>query len=366
MRTKHPKSKLVDQIKSTSKKEAEKVSEPVDADNLSLVSTGSTLFNLACSDKLHGGFGMGKMVNLIGDSSSGKTFIALTVLAELTMSDEFSNHTLIYDDVEAACEFDIEKLFGKNTSERISSPAIDEDDEELSSETVEDFQGYIHELLDKENKFVYVLDSLDALDSEDDKKKVKQQMEDRKKGKETTGTYGMAKPKKIGEILRQICRRLKKTDSLLIIVSQTRDNINPMSFEKKTRSGGRALKFYATHEIWTAVAKKLKKKERVIGIECKAKITKNKITGKVRTVEFPIFYDYGIDDIGSMIDFLLVEGTWSKAGKKINSPMGLMTRESLIKKIEDKNLEDKLKKAVAKTWNQIEDGLKLNRKGKYK
>ena len=355
---------IVEQVKATSKKKIEAEETPK-----GLIPLGSSLFNLACSDSTEGGFSIGKMVNLIGDSSSGKSFIALSIFGEMGISEEFDDYRFIYDDVEAACEFDIVKLFGQKTLDRLEPPGeLDEEGEPIYSDTIEAFETNITDILTEGKPFIYVLDSFDALDAEADQKKAAEEHDARKKGKEVKGSYGMAKPKKIGEILRRICRKLKKTKSLLIIVSQTRDDINPMTFTKKTRSGGRALKFYATHEIWTAVAKKLTKKERMVGMVCKAKISKNKLTGKHREVEFPIYYEYGIDDIGSCIDFLVKEGKWGKSGTKIktdNNALGTATREKLIKMIEDKGLEPKLRKSVGKLWHEIEDGIKLNRKKKY-
>lgn len=346
-RTKFYKKKLTEQIRKVSK---QPVASKPDTKSDSLISTGSTLLNLACSDKLHGAFLPGKMVNLIGDSSSGKTLIALSVFAEMARQKQFNDYRFIYDDVEAACEFDIEKLFNKSTATRIETP-----DDNESSNTIESFQANIFDALNNKRPFVYVLDSLDALDAEDDQKKAQENIKARHEDKEIKGSYGMAKPKMMSSILRQVVRNLKKTKSLLIIISQTRDNINPMSFTKKTRSGGRALQFYASHEIWLAVAKKLKKKDNVIGIVCRAKVTKNKLTGKVREVEFPLLTGYGIDDVDSCIDYLVKEGQWQKGKQKAK----------MIDQIEKEDSEEKLYKLVSKVWHKVEESIKPKRKRKY-
>ena len=83
------------------------------------VPTGSALLNLALSDRANGGFLTGKIVNVIGDSSSGKTFLCLTTLAETAHNPAFDDCLLVYDDAEAASEFNIEKLFGSKTVRRI-------------------------------------------------------------------------------------------------------------------------------------------------------------------------------------------------------------------------------------------------------
>ena len=336
-------------------------------DNIIFIPTPSTLLNCSCTDSYNKGLKGGTIVNIIGDSSSGKSILALSILAEMNKYSKFDNYRFIYDDVENANSFDMEYLFGSETADRIEPPAVNEDDEDLPSDTIEDFHCNISDVIDKEIPFVYILDSFDALDSEQDQDKIKEMKKAKKENKKAKGSYGMSKPKKASEILRNIKSGLSSTDSILIVISQTRDNIDPTSFEKKTRSGGKALKFYCTHEIWLAMAGKIKSKDRVIGNKVKAKITKNKITGKVREVSFPIFYDYGVDDIRSCIEFMEKETFWKKKKLTIQAKELKIegTQSKLIKQIENKNLENKLSKIVGKRWLEIEESLKLNRKSKY-
>lgn len=345
------------------------------------VSSGSTLLNLALTDHPNCGWQKGKMANVIGDSSSGKTFLTLTSFAEATQDDNFDDFRLIMDDAEHANEFNLEHLFGSAVAERIEPPALSKDGSDCASELIEDFHANIRNALKQKKPFLYILDSMDALDSEADQKKIEELHTAREKAKNAddgakpskspAGSYGMAKAKKNSEILRDITGKLEKSDSILLIISQTRDNIDPMSFSTKTRSGGKALKFYATHELWTANGGAIKSKDRIIGVVCKVKVSKNKITGKVREIEFPIYYSYGIDDVSSCIDFLVKEKWWDKAdgGQKINpkGDLGLesATKAKLISLIEEKGLEDKLRQVVWDCWKDIEDSLKLQRKPRY-
>jgi RecA/RadA recombinase len=350
------------------------------------VSTGSTLLNLALTDHPDCGWQKGKMVNIIGDSASGKTFLVLTTFAEAAIDPKFNNFRLIMDDAEAANEFNIKHLFGDKVAKRIEAPAKLKG-EDLHSELIEDFHANLRNAIKDKDPFIYILDSMDALDSEADQKKIEEFMkvhekkrdalentkdgEDAKVVKDIAGTYGMAKAKKNSDILRDCCGKLEKSDSILLIISQTRDNINPMSFEKKTRSGGKALKFYASHEIWTASAGKIKAKDRVIGVNCVIKVTKNKITGKVREVTIPIYYSYGLDNISSCIDFLLDESHWAGGGKVAINTQGdfeldkPVSRNKLIELIEEDNLEKELSQIVAKVWKKVEDSLVLKRRSKY-
>lgn len=333
--------------------------------------TGSTQLNLAMTDKVNGGYHLGKMVNLIGDSSSGKTFLAFTAFAEANRLKYFANHRFIKDDPEAADEFDIPKLFGQKTADRIEAPMQDKDGNDVHSSTIEDFLYHVKKALQDERPFIYVLDSLDALTSEADEKKIEAEMKAHEKGTKTAGSYGMEKAKLIGRILRTIVRELKKTNSILIIISQTRDNIDPMVMTKKTRSGGKALKFFATHEIWLANAGKVNKNVKgtnfKLGNNVLAKVTKNKITGKHRQAQFVIYYDYGVDDIASCIDFMVDNNFWTKKKLTISIPELELegTREKLIRSIEEKGLARKVSKLVEEAWLEMEEKVKLNRKAKY-
>lgn len=331
-----------------------------------LVPSGSVMLNLACSNTWRGAFEVGRMSNLIGDSSSGKTYLALEMLAQCANNPRFEDYSLIYDDVEHALSMDIENLFGKRLANRIEGPEGPLETTE-PSRTIEDWHFNVKNALEN-GPCIYVLDSFDALTCEADIDKIEEMRKAREAGREVAGSYNMAKPKKASQILQDIVSEIEQSKSFLLIISQTRDNITPGSFEKKTRSGGRALKFYAQHEIWLAVTGKLRKtingKQRVVGNEIKVKVSKNKLTGTFREVGFDFRHGYGCDDINSSLDFLMQEGVISK-GKKLvwNDIEG--SQDKLVQIIEDRGLETQLFKDVQATWLEIEEKLKPNRKSKY-
>lgn len=359
-RTKRTKTPLPQQVAAAAKKTVEKrVRQQVDPERL--VPCGSVMLNLACSDRWQGAFCLGDIGNIVGDSYSGKTLLMLSTFAEAAQLERFDEHDLIYNGPEGALEFDINYLFGPKLDARLQRG------EEYNSNTFLDFHGDIMDRLKAGVPFIYVLDSLDSLTTDEELKKMEDTIKAKRAGKKAAGSMGMQKPKAMSEMLRMLCREIEKSDSLLLIVSQTRQNIDPMSFVKRRRSGGDALKFYCSHEIWLAHKKKIPKNDRIIGSEVKVKLTKNKLTGKIREVEFSTFYDYGIDNIGSCVDFMVKEGVWKKAGTKINAHQFKLElqRAALIKAIEDKNLENRLYHYVGDAWNQIEDGLRLGRKSKY-
>lgn len=356
-------SKIVEQVEQKTKRKPNQ-----NIKKIKLISTSSTLLNLACSENPEGGLATGGMINLIGDSHTGKTIVALSILAECANDPKFDDYDFYFDDAENANLFDMEYLFGKKTAKRIKPPYIDDEGMPAYSRWIEDFHCNIADAFETGRPFIYILDSFDAIESEQDSKKVEEMRDARRKNKKTAGSYGMSKPKKASELLRNICADLKNTESLLIIISQTRDNIDPISFQKKTRSGGKALKFYAIHEIWLANIGSIKGKNgRIIGGKVRAKVTKNKLTGKVREADLKVFYDYGVDDITPSIEFMVDEGFWKKSKNTINAEdLELQgTVSALVKQIEDKGLEKELAEAVASGWEAIEEELKLKRKPKY-
>lgn len=334
------------------------------------IPSSSTLLNLACSEDTDSAWAVGGMINIVGDSSSGKSILALSCLAECCHHPDFKDYRIIYDDAENASAFDLSYLFGATLERKIESPEYDENGLPLPSQFIEDFHCNIMDALEQGDPFIYVIDSFDALDTEMDAEKIEEMRKARKKKKKIAGSYGMSKAKKASELFRNICSHLKKTKSVLIVISQTRDNINPMSFEKKTRSGGNALRFFALHEIWLGKGQALKGKgqKHIIGHQVVAKIKKNKLTGKVRTVTLFVYYDYGVDDISANIDFLVKEGAWKQGGSSVKAPnLGLTgLRKTVIRDIENRKLEPKVRAEVGTLWHEIEEQLKLNRKPKYR
>lgn len=351
--------KAVDQVRDTTKKPIKKeLVSSVDPDWL--VPTGSTLLNCACSDYHKGGYGIGKLVNLIGDSSSGKSLLALTAFAEMSMFTKYDDYRMIYDDVEAALEFNVNYLFGVDIGYRIET--------KVTSNTIQDFYGNILKALKDGRPFVYILDSLDALSSiEEMDRAMKMAGIKKQSAKEAqTGSYKTEKAKLVSEILRVTAREIKSTEALVVIISQTRDNLG-FGFTTKTRSGGKALKFYSAHEMWLSIKEPFRKKSREIGINSNAKVTKNKLTGKRRDVDIPIYYDYGVDDLTANIEFLVAEGVWVKEKQTISADHISIsgTKDTIIKHIEDKMLESVVAEIVGDTWIKIEEDLRLNRKRRY-
>lgn len=332
--------------------------------------TGCLLLNLAMSDQPDGGFGAGKMSNVIGDSTTGKTMLVLDSLARACFNRRFDGYDFKFDDAEHSLEFDINRLFGPRLAERLMPPRGTQDSPEYST-TIQEFRANFLNAISRRNPCVYVLDSLDAISSDEEIEKVDKQIEAMENDKkQPAGTYGAEKAKAMAQILRLNVSDLYKTNSILIVISQTRDNLGGGLYApSKVRSGGRALKFFSTHEMWLSLEKRIEKKGIVIGGRVQARITKNKITGKYREVTFPIYYDYGVDDLGASIDYLVAAEALptKKEGKILKIEVGdqLLTPSQYIQFIEEHDKKSEIDALVAATWQMVEASLSLDRKPKY-
>jgi len=330
------------------------------------------MLNLACTNKIYGAFVKGKYYFFVGDSSSGKTFLSLTCLAEAAINPNFDNYRLIHDDVEGGALMNIEKFFGKKLADRIEPPNGTKENP-ICSSSIEDFYDNISNATKKAIKdntpFIYILDSQDALTSESEISKFEENKKARSEGKAITGSYGDGKARKHSSGIRQLLSPLNKSGSILLVINQTRDNLG-FGHEKKTRSGGHALRFYACLEIWSSIYGKIHKtvrgKKRQIGIECLCKIKKNRIQGNEAPVKMPIYRTYGIDDVGSCIDYLIDEKHWGKKGSIINAKEFNIkgSKEKIARHIEKNSMEKDLQLIVGDVWNEIEEACNVGSKRK--
>ena len=366
---------LTEQIEETVFEDVKIDKGEIDPDKL--IPSGSTLLNCACSDTPHGAYGLGKIVTLPGGSAAGKTILMLTTFAEMALYPRFDPYLFVYDDVEEACEFDIKYLFGDDTHSRIVAPGKDKNGDPLHSNTIQDFQANILNLTSKNIPFVYALDSLDALTTNEElEKEYKRALlaaKDPELLKEIKGSYHTEKAKILGQVLRMIKSELKKTNSTLIIVQQLRQKIGVVFGRKTTTSGGNAPFYYSTHQVWLSRLERLKSRGRKIGAKCKAEVVKNKLTGKEREVDFNIYYDYGIDDISSCVNFLVKEKHWKPKPKHpqtfVVPEFGIEgAKPTIIGFVEEKELQYDLSAIVGDVWNSIEDEIRFTneRRPKYR
>ena len=384
--------------------------------------TGCTLLDLVIGGaKNVFGIPAGRFINIVGDKSAGKTFLSNEILAWAYHNFDKKKFKWVYDDCESGYSFDTESLYGFEIMPEnpIHSKTVEE-----AFCNISDFAGKL-----KGDQFgIYVLDSLDGLTSQEQDDRAEERLKAFHAEKTfDKGTYGMGKQKYLSqEFFPQLCSIIEDKNVLVIIISQIRENIDMFSFEKYSRSGGKAMDFYAHSVIWLATAKYITKKDRKVGVVVKAKTTKSKTPRPFRECFFSFLYDYGLDDTGSNVDYLFdlrtEKGELNTKAKAIqwNGDVGKltltdlkkfldeyelqdkfedsryydgkptaedifdfiqskkeykekfaekfgesMTRDELIEWIEENNLEDELRQRVIDKWEEFEDSIKSSRKKKY-
>lgn len=317
--------------------------------NLQFVSTGCT--TLDCS--LGGGYVLGRMANIVGDKSTAKTGLATEALINFKRA--YPQGKAAYRETEGAYDMDYAAAMGLPIEE------IDFGDLEDPIITVEafdkDFKKFLDECIKDDVPGIYVLDSFDSLSDDEE---IKSDLD--------KGSYGMAKQKKIGIMFRKLNKKLEKSKVLLIIVSQVRENIGVTFGEKYRRSGGKALDFYATHIFWLAHTKILKrtikKVERPYGISLKSKCKKNKVGFPFREAEFDFIFGFGIDDLGSSVQFLKSVGRLELVDIKDSKVKEYLADVDKMSDREYKRERRRLARAVRVAWNDIETNF-LPKRRKY-
>jgi len=341
-----------------------------------LISTGSTLLNLACSGMWEGGYYLGSEVHLKGDPSTGKSLLALTIMAEAVSNPRFDGYDLKYIELESAMHFNLEEIFGP----KIKRVEIIPDNEHKGNYTTVNWEND-HQVFMKGGKpIISVTDSWDSLPLPEDLivKKIKE-TEDGEEPKASKGGWKTGKAILASEGFRKTIARIGKTKSVSLVLSQTRQNLKQgFGQPEKTTSGGDAIRFYATHAVGlyfgAAINVDIRGKKRRVGSYVYLDVDKNKLTGKRRKVKIAIYDAYGIDDLQSMIEWMRDENFWGNDRGRINTEGDLGLNKTyhikdMIKYIEDENKEDELRQIVGQCWNDLENEIMESisgRKPRYK
>jgi RecA/RadA recombinase len=326
----------------------------------------SALINLAGSGKaLDGGWARGRIINFVGDGSSGKTLLALELAAMCihkmlgNVSKNFPKVKRVrvrYNNGEGVMDFPINTMYGEGFSDSI---------EWVHSETVEDFgRDFTREVLNhKEGELLlYIVDSLDSLASQAGRERFEKAA---KADKEEDGSYGTEKAKYLSQsFFDNISSMMRGKDITLVIISQIREKLGITFGKKYGRTGGKSLDFYTHQVVWLYEQEKLKRtfrgEDRVYGIRVLAKFERNKTAKPFREAEFYVLFDYGLDDITTNLAYL-----YGPKVKLLEWDGVEYKRDELIKHIEQNNLQDVLALRVEEQWNQIEEHMKPDRIGKY-
>lgn len=327
--------------------------------NLSL---GCDLLNLCIGDNIDAAVGPGRYVWYQGNSSSGKSYLTLAAFAEAARNPFYDDYRFLLWDKEHGAGFNMAEFFGKKAAARI---------EPLDCGSLEEFyDGFMREL--ESGPVIGVLDSFDALLSDTKIDKIEEDSKLRAAGKDVKGSYNMDHAKVNSDRLRLLVDKLYTTNSIFIGISQQRDAVDSGLYGPKNKtSGGRALKFWASVEIETTLGSKIEKevngKRRTIGHEVRVRGIKNRISGKQREVTLLFVPGFGVDNIGTTLEWLLEEKYLSSAAGRVATPWydkGYY-KEELVQKIEQDEKESEVRSFLQQCWKDLEDKLTLKRKSKY-
>lgn len=315
----------------------EKPSQKLDVSDLppvkNYLSTGCTILDLAIADRLPGGFGVGRISHIYGPESSAKSVL----LAEPLGSTQRQGGNAYLVDAEST--FDLvrgEHLFGIDVENLNYISPINVEDE-LTIEYL--FDTIISNALENcKNLSVVGIDSLSAMPSEIETDEGISEK-----------SYGTSRAKGLSKAFRKYIWQLANKNLSLIFVDQVRQNVGVMFGKKYVVSGGEALKFYASTRILVRKESSIKNKHgKIIGINVGFIVDKNKIAPPFREGTFRLLFDYGIDDVGTNLQFVKTEKLYETPDGKTFKSLN-----SAIDYIEKNDLEAELIEMVVELWQEI-------------
>ena len=248
------------------------------------VSTGSLSLDLALGI---GGLPRGRVVEIYGPESSGKTTLTLQVIAEA----QKKGGTAAFVDAEHALDPDYAEKLGVNVDELlVSQPDTGEQALEIA------------DLLVRSGAVDVVVDSVAALTP---KAEIEGEMGDSHVGLQA---------RLMSQALRKLTGNIKRSNTMVIFINQIRMKIGVMFGSPETTTGGNALKFYASVRLDIRRIGAIKKGDEVVGNETRVKVVKNKMAPPFKQAEFEILYGEGISREGELIDLGVKNGLVEKAG----------------------------------------------------
>ena len=284
------------------------------AKDIQVVSTGSLGLDLALGV---GGLPRGRVIEIYGPESSGKTTLTLQVIAEM----QKLGGTAAFIDAEHALDPQYAQKLGVNVSELlISQPDTGEQALEIADMLVR--SGSVD---------VVVVDSVAALVP---KAEIEGEMGDSHMGLQA---------RLMSQALRKLTGNIKRTNTMVIFINQIRMKIGVMFGNPETTTGGNALKFYASVRLDIRRTGSIKKGDEVIGSETRVKVVKNKVAPPFKQAEFDILYGEGISrqgeiiEIGTNLKLIEKSGAWyAYKGGKDNAREYLKEHPEVSAEIEGK------------------------------
>lgn len=307
--------------------------------DIGFISSGCQTLDLA----LGGGWAENRIFNIVGDKSTGKTLLAIEAAANFAI--KYPKGKIRYRECEAA--------FDRGYAEALGMP-VDRVDFGDALETVEDlFEDLQKVLKGARQPELYIVDSLDALS---DRAEMGRNLDE--------GTYGANKPKQLSQMFRRTVRAMGDRRVTCGIISQVRSKIGISFGRDTTRSGGRALDFYASQVLYLSSGqvdyKTTRGEKRPVGLSVRAKVDKNKVGLTGREANFQIVFGFGVDDVGACLDWL--------RRTKLLEEVGLSSRTSDedMKKLKASYLSargeppvpaDEIREAVIRNWRAMDERL---------
>lgn len=300
------------------------------ARDVEVISTGSITLDVALGI---GGLPRGRIVEIFGPESSGKTTMALQVIAEC----QKAGGTAAFVDAEHALDPIYAQKLGVNVDDLlVSQPDTGEQALEIT------------DMLVRSNAVdIVIVDSVAALTP---KAEIEGDMGDSHMGLQA---------RLMSQALRKLTGNIKRSNTLVIFINQIRMKIGVMFGSPETTTGGNALKFYASVRMDIRRIGAIKKGDEIIGNETRVKVVKNKMAPPFKEAEFEILYGEGVSRLGELIElgvkqgYIAKSGAWySYKGEKIgqgkdNARQFLKDHVDLAKEIEQAVRNDLLSKALS-------------------
>lgn len=254
-------------------------------EDVAVISTGSVGLNMALGV---GGYPRGRVIEIYGPESSGKTTLAIHAMAEVQRQGGIA---AIIDAEHAFDRFYAEKLGVDTDNLLIAQPDCGEQALEIADE-----------LIRSAAVDLVVVDSVAALTP---KAEIEGDMGDNKVGLQA---------RLMSQALRKLTATISKTQTTCIFINQLRDKIGVMFGSPETTTGGNALKFYASVRLDIRRIGQLKDGDEVVGNQVRVKVMKNKVAPPFKKAEFDLMFNEGISKVGELVDLGVEKGILQKSG----------------------------------------------------